>query len=201
MTSFASLLLMRTILLPLTALLAISGCASAEPEAKTAEGRAAWIGALEGTDARVGLVREGAQVALYVCGGPTSMPATRWFRGSVRGDGAIELSSTGASVRAALDASGWSGTLTMAPDPVRTFTLRAARTGSAEDLYEGTLDGGSVGVVVTENTMQGVLRALDGSTFQVLPVRTVVPGPQGLSVSVKHAGGVREFFVLPARAR
>jgi hypothetical protein len=46
-----------------------------------------------------------------------------------------------------------------------------------------------------------VLRALDGSTFQVLPVRTVTPTPQGLAVKVTLPSGPREVFVQPARAR
>ncbi len=189
---------MRTLLY--SSILLLAGCGSEPASAPAPEARAAFVGTLDGTDARVGLVREGAHVALFVCGGPTSMSATRWFRGDVRADGALALTSGDATVTASSSESAWSGTFTWASEPARSFRVRAARAGTAEDLYEGLLDGGSVGVIVTDETMQGVFKAVDGSTFQVLPVRTVERTAQGLAVKVNLASGPRELFVLPARA-
>lgn len=200
---------MRTFLrsLPLL-LLALPGCGDESAATTPVEpARASFVGPLEGTDARVGLVREGARVLVYVCGGPSSLASTRWYQGDVRDDGTIQLATADTTLQAAPSGVAWAGAWTHASDPPRAFRLEPARERTIEDLYRGTLDGGSVGVVVfqsgpdAEPTIQGVFQALDGASFQVLPVRTAQLGPQGLAVQVTLAAGARELFVQAARAR
>jgi len=84
----------------LVACLGIS-CSGADPEAQP-RSMATYVGQVDGTDARIALVRDDARWAAYVCGGPSTLSTlTDWFEGEAgpATDGGTEAQSDGKLLR------------------------------------------------------------------------------------------------------
>src|ERR1041385_8720660 len=63
-----------------------------------------YVGQVDGTDARIALVRDDARWAAYVCGGPSTLSSmTEWFEGESKPstDGGAEAQSNGRLLRVA----------------------------------------------------------------------------------------------------
>lgn len=85
----------------LVACLVVSCGSSVEPVAEP-KPKVVYVGQVDGTDARIGLVRNDAQWAAYVCGGPTTLESmTAWFEGegAPPSDAGVEAQSNGKLLR------------------------------------------------------------------------------------------------------
>jgi hypothetical protein len=97
-----ALLRVATSVLVASAAIACGG--GTEPGAGAAGPTAVYVGRLDGTDARVALVRDDVRWAAYVCGGPSTLSSmTGWFQGEMgpaSRDGDVEAQASGKLLRA-----------------------------------------------------------------------------------------------------
>jgi hypothetical protein len=169
------------------------GCSASDDAATPSTSQASLVGALNGTDARVGLVVNDTKGVLYVCGGATTRAAlTRWFGGSRTAAG-IDWTTDDLRVVAAPSGKGWSGEVRKMDGSAMTFALTPAE-GSVAGLYQALLPEGRAGVVVfPDATILGTFKTTAGVFEQVLPVREVSRTPNGIEVQITG----RTFFVQP----
>jgi len=171
----------------------------------SAGGASTFVGSVEGTDIKVGLVTDGGKAALFFCGGPSSFTqSTRWFRG----DGAPSaISFTSANWAASGSANGElaSGMVNPGIGSSLRWTAKRVSEDGLPGLYESTTDpDGTAGVVVLdESTMQGAMLP-KGSTAtsvqQIVPILPITRSPDGIRVTVNGATA-REIKVVRTRAR
>ncbi len=177
--------------------LLVSGCGASEEAVTTAPG--ALVGALAGTDARVGLVVNEERGVLYVCGGEaTRASLTRWFSGARTAKG-LDWTTDDLRVVASPSGAGWSGEVRRADGSALSFSLSPAAAGTIAGLYEAKLPEGRAGVVVFQATsaepatILGAFKSTGGVFEQVLPVREVARAANGIEVRI----AARTFFVQP----
>ena len=147
----------------------------------------AFLGQVSGTDAVVGAVSEGGQIAFYVCGGPSSYTRlTRWFTGDVAADGSIDLQTTGWTLTGNLG--GGSGTLA-GPDGETHPWAAHVVSGEVDGLYS-VMDGACrTGAVVGDLDGTGSLRFQgtwcdgDGEFAQVTPILPMSDVTAGVALS------------------
>lgn len=180
---------------------ALLGCGDTGDEAgAVSEDPAAprvYVGALSGSDVRVGLVVEGGRAALFFCGGPSTLSETRWFRGAFEGE-RIDLTKNGAHAIGEVGAEEASGTLRTEAGDVG-WNVTRVHDGSVAGLYEAN-DEGVAGVVVSsEDVAQGAFIAPGPSfeVFQIIVIRPIRLSSLGINVSV--AG--RDLVVHRVRPR
>ena len=172
----------RALALALT--LAASGCAAPElghDGVTTQVGRA-------GGDAAIAVATRGAEVSVYLCGGPSTFASlTRWFEGAVGADERLSLTSDDGAVLTGDLAAGRGEIAT--PDG-QTLAYRVSAAGAAvEGLYEaegachagvvaGDLDGDG------QTHFQGAACDAEGKVAQVTPILPVAVTERGLAVRV-----------------
>jgi hypothetical protein len=171
--------------------------------AVTASSPSYFAGEVAGSDAVVAVVREGAHLTAYACGGPGSYATlTRWFEGDATAGSPVELRRNGMTLR--LDASWADGdviTGTLTDTTGRTLAFRASsQPGDAlSGLYENAESGCRAGAVVwypegaTEPSLQGTWCSREGLVEQVTPVRPMTPEESGLRVQLGARGGYRQI--------
>jgi len=157
-----------------------------------------YVGTVDQSELRVGLVVEGGKAALFFCGGPATLPLTRWFRGAAEGD-RLSLSKEGALANGTFDAERAAGTLQTASGETLSWHLARVPDGSVAGLYEAKDDGIAGVVVMSEDFAQGAYigPAPAFLVFQIIVIRPVKPNVDGLSVSV----GPREIVVTRVRPK
>lgn len=139
-----------------------------------------YVGTVSGSDAWIATYAQGNQIAVYVCGGPTSYTtASRWYFGTIAARHA-SLSAEGWSVDVDLEEGHATGKLTP-PSAGAPFTFDAAkaRSGSFDGLYFAVDDGRKAGVIVRHEL--GKDPAILGTWFgptpdaraQVTPIKPV----------------------------
>jgi hypothetical protein len=153
------------------ALLAL-GC-SDDPAAARVEGT--FVGTVEGTDMRVGLVTGPTDTAIFFCGGSASLPTTTWMRPATSA-GDIDVDVGKAHVHAAVSATRITGAFEPGDGQVLTFSADRVPDDGSRGLYEQSDEQGRAAVVVfADDQLQGAfIRASDGFVMQVVPVK---PGP------------------------
>lgn len=180
-------------------LLALCALACAAPDDPAPP--AFLAGSVRGTDAVVAVVRDGAHVTAYVCGGATDYGAvTRWFEGSAAPGEAVEITRDGATLRldaAAPGAASVAGAVTDAQGVARPFVVRLQPSGTAAGLYDNADDGCRAGAVVwlpegaSEPSAQGAWCDRDGLVEQVEPVRPLLVDAAGLRARLGPRAGLR----------
>jgi hypothetical protein len=171
-------------------------------------GRRAFVGAVGGTDARVGIVVEGERIAVFVCGGPSTVTThTRWFRGALAaGAREVQLTKDGWSVRLWRDRDQLVGLLDGGDGAPLLFTAHDAAAPYL-GLYSVRVDGATVGVVVSDDDgdgrleVQGAVQEASSSgvtsVAQVTPVRIASIAPPALVVQAPVGGVSRDIVVRP----
>lgn len=139
----------------------------------TKSGVSVFVGEVEGTDIRVGVAVKGGYAAVFFCGGESSLPATRWFRGASTAT-KIAIENANGQVDGTIKGSTASGTVRLDADAgaeEKTWTATAIKPGSVAGLYEFKNDAGVGGVVVTdEDDAQGAFVA----TLKTSPVAQII---------------------------
>ncbi len=161
----------------------------------------AFVGAVTGSDAVVGVVSEAGQATLYVCGGPTSYAhLTRWFTGVTSADGALQLQSAGGWAVTGNRADG-SGTITGPGGETHAWTAHPASNDVA-GLYAATDGACRTGAVVGDldgkgaTTLQGTWCDGSGAFAQVTPIIPMADVSVGIALS-----GIPIAVELPGPAK
>ena len=157
-----------------------------------------FVGYVENSDAFIALSQVDGEVMAYVCNG---RDMATWLRGS-SGDGAVELSSGEAHLRAAYDGSGFSGTFTSAHGGSHAFRARPAAQGAGFFRAAQTVAGlAYVGgwVVLGDGQQRGAVKAggllIEGARVPLDPGRPVVALPGGGALTARP---VEDVLAAPA---
>ncbi|XXX74629.1 hypothetical protein WMF30_43965 [Sorangium sp. So ce134] len=186
-------------------LLCAACAAGADPEAPPP---GISVGAVDGTDAVLAVVRGEGAVTLYVCGGASSYATmTRWFEGAEDPSGAFSLESGGWTATA--DPGGESGRLRTPEGAELAFRARPAALDRIEGLYAAVDGGCRTGAVVftpdgaESPALQGTWCAVGdrfaGDRFaQVTPLRPLSELDRyGIEVQVELDGTRKNLLVTP----
>lgn len=115
-----------------------------------------YVGKVEGTDAYIGIARNGAGVTAYVCDGQS---VATWFKGKANGDGSIDLTSAdGSKLQGTLSGDTFSGSFTPAGGAAQAYTASKASGDAGLYRLEETADGGTVvggWVVLADGSLRG----------------------------------------------
>ncbi len=148
--------LRRPAFLVIAALPVVLGCSSHEDDGPP--GPAIYVGSVDGTDMRVGLVTENGAGALFFCGGPKTLPNTKWFRPTTLDPNKFDIVSKDGTSRAngQPDGSGESGWVKFGTDDEIAWHVVPVPAGSVAGLYDYKgADGVGGVVVVSGDTTQG----------------------------------------------
>lgn len=158
----------------------------------------AYVGEVEGTDARVGIFEKDAEsFRLYFCGGPETVGSlTHWFNTTVSPTGGFDYTIQ-------IEKDGAEGTYT-SPEGTHPFTARPVTWGRIPGLYEANAPCGKVGVVISpvpdseELHVQGAcLGTVLIDAKQVNPILPLTLGSDG-SIEVRVEGETDTVLVKPA---
>ncbi|XYH95651.1 hypothetical protein ACMHYB_48930 [Sorangium sp. So ce1128] len=161
------------------------------------------VGAVEGTDAVVAVVRGEGQVTLYVCGGASSYATmTRWFEGTADASGAFSIANGGWTASA--EPGGDAGRLRTPDGAELAFRVRPASLDRAEGLYTAVDSGCRTGVVVhtpegaEAPALQGTWCGAGDRYAQVTPIRSLHEiDRRGIEVRVEVDGARKDLLVTP----
>ncbi|KYF57189.1 hypothetical protein BE04_31495, partial [Sorangium cellulosum] len=161
------------------------------------------VGAVDGTDAVLAVVRGEGAVTLYVCGGASTYATmTRWFEGPEDPSGAFSIESGGWTATA--DPGGGSGRLRTPDGAELAFRARPAAPGSIEGLYAADDGGCRTGAVVftpegaESPALQGTWCAVGDRFAQVTPLRPLSAlDRRGIQVQVELDGARKNLLVTP----
>jgi len=161
---------MKRLLLAFATCLAATtfGC-GADPNAP-----ATFVGDVEGTDVRVGVVTENGKVAMFFCGGPTSLDAsTRWLRGASP-PSALDLTAQSWTAKGTASGASASGTVDRGDGKALRWTARRVGEDGLPGLYELVDAEGTAGVVVLDaDHAQGAFIPKTGAVQQIEAIRPV----------------------------
>ena len=103
-------------------------------------GSTTYLGAIPGTQAFVGLVRNGSQARAYVCDGKPGqhLSLSDWFSGQVSNGALGAKSLSGDQLNAQFGTQNATGTLTLANGKVLKFTLPVVTDTAQAGIFEGT---------------------------------------------------------------
>jgi len=189
---------MRTtiVMLLVCGVAACSSSASTTPPVEST-----YVGAVASTDVAVGMVSDGSHVALFFCGGPTSVTtSTKWLRfaGSAP---SFQISLNGWTVVGSFDGSTASGTVDRGDGKPLSWSATRAPAGSVVGLYGFADSSGTSGVVVQStdpaNVTGAFIETKTASIQQIVPIMPLERTNAGLHVTVS----ARDLFVPSAHAQ
>jgi hypothetical protein len=139
-----------------------AACSAEAPPPDAEEGsEQLFIGAVDGSDAKIALVRDDAHWIAYVCGGATSLSSlTAWFQGALasgRDDVTAELDEETLVASFAGDLA--SGTLIKDSTEARSFTAERVTSDVPAGLFQAVTSGCRTGLIVpppADGAPQGV---------------------------------------------
>ncbi len=181
------------------------GCGDSEPTGNgtTVEPTgtpAIYVGSVDTTDLRVGLVFESGNAALFFCGGPGSLASTKWFRGASEPE-RLSITKDGATANGTMTATTAKGTVRLASNgPELRWTASRVAANSPAGLYEYQGADGLGGVVVTNgDSAQGAFIAKNDTVpiSQIIVFRPIALVGERFKVSVN----AREIFVTRVHPR
>jgi hypothetical protein len=185
--------------------LVTTSCSDSEPSVpgwRTALEPGTYVGDVEGTDARVGLVVGIGSVTAFVCGGQSSLStATTWANGDRAREGGTTLATptrTMTLTRDEADERGNEvrGVVEGGPSPLR-FVAQRVGSGTVAGVYEASDAEGRTGVVVDPfNRMQGAFVKQGQSTVFPVVVTSQVER-ETLKVTVQEREVVVKKVVSP----
>ena len=167
-----------------------------------------FSGLATGTSTAIGLVQQGTQVALYVCGGTTGYAhwsqTGGWFIGNTDSTGHFSFAQGGTSVIGSVSATGSSGTMTDSTGETLSWSFAPASSTDGSGLYQATVTGGCMtGVIVWSDSdglhSQGAWCDGLGDFAQVIPARPLAGAPSnGFPAMAMTPGGEVDFEVTSA---
>jgi hypothetical protein len=159
-----------------------------------------FVGEVEGTDVRVGLVTEGGSVAMFFCGGATSYTqSTKWFRGAAE-PRSIAFAANSWVAKGSADGDTASGIVDRGNGIPLRWTAHKVSEDGLPGLYELKDDHGTAGVIVLDaDHAQGALVSKTMAVQQIEAIRPVRNG-NGVQVNVVEATP-RAIVVTRVRAR
>jgi hypothetical protein len=173
------------------ACVAACGSSSSSASPASAEPRV-FIGQVDGSDARVGVVATGHSARIYFCGGDgTFTTMTHWFPSVPFGTSGRDLAPTGAtagwSIAGEVDDAGASGMVTTTSGSGFAFHAAPVAAGTIAGLYEAAGPCGKVGLIVAQGSAgeepvgQGACVPATGgaSPEQVNPIRPIQRAADG----------------------
>src|SRR5690554_2507578 len=140
-----------TLLGALAAALALASTSCNDDEgdgagARVESGTSYFVGAVDGTSARLGVAVANERVLLFLCGGADDLDDTAWASGALEADGKLRLAPGALSVDAALAGDAIEGTVTR---PRGTSPFRVQRVSEPAGLWEAKEPDGRVGLVLS----------------------------------------------------
>jgi hypothetical protein len=120
-----------------------------------------FVGAVEGSDMRVGVVLENGKAAIFFCGGATTLPKTKWYRGAYKFPEPLSITAAApstASVSGTLTADEATGTVKLedATSPEQSWRATVVSGQSIAGLYESKESDGIAGLVLSaDESAQG----------------------------------------------
>jgi hypothetical protein len=177
-----------------------------DPGASSDEGQATFVGTLDGSDARIAVVRGATALEAYVCGKgeATLVSHTRWFRSDAVGEaegGELSLGSAGWQLRILESTEPLQGELESPEGAIERWTAARvdARDTSEVGLYDAAQDGCRTGVIVWRAEPGAACEAQGsycdglGNRSQVTPV--LCEAGQPLRVRARSSGADVELTV------
>jgi hypothetical protein len=163
-----------------------------------------YVGDVEGTDIRVGVVTEGGQVAMFFCGGNTSYTqSTKWFRGAADPT-ALSFAADGWVAKGGADGDTASGTVDRGNGNPLHWTAHKVSEEGLPGLYQLKDDNGNAGVIVIdEKTVQGALIPKNPAVA-VQQIEAILPASRqanGVTVKVVESAMPRQFVVTRVHAK
>ena len=120
---------------------------------------ARYVGEVQDSDVRVGVVADAEHARVFFCGGDDSFAtATRWFNLEVH-DGELTADDGDWHLRATLGDAGVDGEITHDPGAARPFTTTRIVEGTLSGLYEGKSQCGRLGLIVNQPRKGGSIDA------------------------------------------
>jgi hypothetical protein len=178
--------------------------AAAAPEADAghdedggaAAGTTRWVGEVEGSDVRLGVVMDGgARARVFFCGGPSSFAtSTRWLIADVKSGGAFSFDDMGWRVSGEVAMDRVTGELAIGDEAGRAFSARPVQKGTLAGLYEGQSECGRVGLIVLHDSPTSAARGQGACVGpghppeQVSPILPITLEAGGIQVEI---GAVR----------
>lgn len=165
---------------------------------------ATFVGDVEGSDMRVGIVTEGGQAAVFFCGGATSYTnSTKWFRGAAQPT-ALSFAADGWVAKASANGDTATGTVDRGNGNALHFTAHKVSESGLPGLYQLKDGNGNAGVIVIdEKTVQGALiPATVGAAVQ--QIEAILPASRqndGVQVKVTENAMPRTFVVTRVHAK
>ncbi len=173
-----------------------AGCGS-DPHAP-----ATYVGDVDGTDMKVGIVTEGGKVAMFFCGGPTSYTqSTKWFRGAAEPMN-IDFAANGWVAKVSASGDTATGSVDRGNGNVLQFAAHKVPEDGVAGLYELKDQYGTAGVVVIDSQhAQGALVPANPAisveqieailpvsrTSDAIQVNVVEATPRAITVTRVHA--------------
>ncbi|HET9909198.1 MAG TPA: hypothetical protein VFQ23_21290 [Anaerolineales bacterium] len=149
--------------------LTLAACSGA-PQSQDAQH---YVGAVDGSDAFIGLVSDGINIRAYVCDGTTdSVNISAWFQGDVS-DGSFALASEGGlSLTGQITESGVDGTVGFVDSTQHSFSATSATEPAGLYRLEETVDGNT--------TVSGWIILPNGEYRGGLSLTNLVGGPPAI---------------------
>jgi hypothetical protein len=174
-----------------------SGDATLDTEPPAEPGR--WVGEVEDSDVRVGIVADATRARLFFCGGAGSYAtATRWFAFDEIAEGSVHFADDTWQVNARIEPRRVSGDVTHDNGEVRVFSAERVAPGTLAGLYEGQADCGRLGLIVVQpnkNTPIAAQGACVGSGHAPEQVNPILPVAQDVGAIAVQAPGVEAATV------
>jgi hypothetical protein len=143
--------------------------AAATNDAAAAGEAERWVGEVEDSDVRVGIVADATHARLFFCGGASSYAsATRWFALDVT-DSALQFADDTWQLDARIDSERVTGQVTRDDGVARAFSAELVEPDTLAGVYEGQADCGRLGLIVLQ------------------PNKRSTPQAQGACVGAGHA--------------
>jgi hypothetical protein len=158
-----------------------------------------YVGTVSNTDVAVGLVSDGSHVAMFFCGGPTSLASsTKWLRFADSTPN-LHLVQQGWTIDVSISGDTANGTVDRGDGRPVAWSATRAPSGSVVGLYGSSDATGTSGVVVTDPlTVTGAfIETKTAAIQQIIPIMPLQRTAAGLHVTV----AAREEFVPAARAQ
>lgn len=149
-----------------------------------------FVGPIPGSQAFVGLVREGNQVIAYVCDAQT---VAEWFRGELQNDTLNLTSPGGARLQATFEGESATGSFTPTGSAALPFTAETATPPAGLFRSDGTVDEGEYvsGLIILPDGQHRGLAALNQQLFIVDPdPLDIQNGNSNIQANVNWGDGV-----------
>lgn len=165
----------------------LASCSSSSESAGDPNAVKVYVGTVDGTDMRVGLVTEHGAAALFFCGGASTLADTKWFRSTSADPKGFNLTKDDWAANGSATDALASGEVQIGARNALAWHASRVQDGSPAGLYDYRATDGTGGVVVaSEDVAQGAFigPAPGLKVSQIIVFHPVHPDGEALSVTV-----------------